>query len=363
MTRARVNPDSSPMSAPQLLALREQMTQELEQSRMKRSWHLDPPDSYAGNLEILSWWEEEYDSVIVELIDEFGRAWHQYATPRLLEVIPENTISRWRAADPICEQYAYYNVLTNFAVARARTIGLERGMPADEVLECRACGRPFATSSLKGWMWRDLGTDFCGACVGRAFWIDGDPVASRDEVKQFVRDIVEVWGRVPPQLVVLRDLVGTPRESRSPLIQVLWRRPTRERVVELFGSWFHALVEAGVLDGGAQRMGMGIRCLANDGHVCLSLGEKTIDDVMFAAEIAHEKEPSYPVGRLRADFRVGDTLVEYFGLAGIASYDEKIEKKRNICAQHSIPLLEIFPADLVDLRALEERLRQAAALP
>jgi hypothetical protein len=49
--------------------------------------------------------------------------------------LPANEIAAWRAEDPLCEQYAYYNVLTNFAVARARTTGLEDTLPEEATAE------------------------------------------------------------------------------------------------------------------------------------------------------------------------------------------------------------------------------------
>ncbi len=116
-----------------------------------------------------------------------------------------------------------------------------------------------------------------------------------------------------------------------------------------------------MLDGAAQRMARGTRCLANDGHVCLSIGEKTIDDLMYAAGIEHTKEPPYPEGRMRADFKIGSTLVEYCGLAGDTDYDAKIELKRSMAAKHGVTLIEAYPADLADTTELVARLAAATA--
>lgn len=79
--------------------------------------------------------------------------------------------------------------------------------------------------------------------------------------------------------------------QRLAVLQVLQRKPAIQHVRELFGSWLQALVEARVLDEDARRTSRGIQCIAKDGHVCLSLGEKTIDDFLHARGIAHEKEP------------------------------------------------------------------------
>ncbi len=115
-------------------------------------------------------------------------------------------------------------------------------------------------------------------------------------------------------------------------------------------------MEAGVLEDGTRRTTRGTHCLAKDGHLCLSLGEKTIDDLLHAHGVAHEKEPSYPEGNYRADFAVGDVFIEYFGLAGQADYDARAKLKQRICKKHGIKLISIYPADLVSAKKLENKL-------
>jgi hypothetical protein len=361
MARKRTTSDGLPLTRRRNADLVAQQIRKLEGERMKRSWHLDPPDDYARNEHILSWWRPEYDAILSELIDEYGHGWHQCVTQELEKRLPTDQVADWRTTDPLCAQYAYYNVLTNFAVARARTTGLEDGLPGAETVECTVCGEPFLTTSLKAGVWRDLGTDFCGVCLARAFWLDGDMMASREAILRYIARLYETWNRVPPQTITSRDIFGASFEQRRRLIKLLIDRPTAERVRETFGSWFEALVAADVLDGAAQRMARGTRCLANDGHVCLSIGEKTIDDLMYAAGIEHTKEPAYPEGRMRADFQVGSSLVEYFGLAGDDAYDAKIELKRRLAATHELALIEVYPGDLADAPALVARLTVAAA--
>ena len=60
---------------------------------------------------------------------------------------------------------------------------------------------------------------------------------------------------------------------------------------------------------------------------------------------------------MRADFMVGDALVEYFGLHGDPQYDEKSARKRKMCSAHDVQLVEVFPADLLDVPGLETRLK------
>lgn len=117
------------------------------------------------------------------------------------------------------------------------------------------------------------------------------------------------------------------------------------------------MIEAGILEDGTRRSSMGTQCLAKDGHVCFSLGEKTIDDLLFELNIPHTKEPYYPEGNYRGDFLIGDVIIEYFGLIGNVEYDKKVEIKRQIAKMHNLSMIEIFPKDLIDTRKLIEKLK------
>lgn len=114
-------------------------------------------------------------------------------------------------------------------------------------------------------------------------------------------------------------------------------QPTRARVRRVFGSWFEALIAAGVLDADAQRMSRGTRCLALDGHVCHSFGEKTIDGLLYRVGVAHDREPPYPGTDYRGDFAYAGFLVEYVGLAGDPTYDAKQKLKRKAAPDRRAP--------------------------
>ncbi len=123
-----------------------------------------------------------------------------------------------------------------------------------------------------------------------------------------------------------------------------------------FGSWFKALAETGILPDGVLITARGIRCLAQDGHVCHSLAEQQIDDWLFAQGLPHEREPSYPAhstlnptGRRRADWKVQNTFIEYFGLIGDSKYEEKMEEKIFLARYCNIDLITIYPSDIENL--------------
>jgi hypothetical protein len=90
--------------------------------------------------------------------------------------------------------------------------------------------------------------------------------------------------------------------------------------------------------------------------LCLSLGEKTIDDYLHRNAIPHEREVYYPDTNYRADFVVGGVFIEYFGLAGNADYDTKILVKKRLCELHKIKLIEIYPKDLISSNGLSKKL-------
>jgi hypothetical protein len=86
------------------------------------------------------------------------------------------------------------------------------------------------------------------------------------------------------------------------------------------------------------------------------LGEKTIDDILYFLKIEHTKEPQYPESSYRADFKVKETLIEYFGLSGNSDYDNKTKEKKNICNKFDINLISIYPKDLLNVQRLKEKL-------
>jgi len=130
-------------------------------------------------------------------------------------------------------------------------------------------------------------------------------------------------------------------------------------IKEKYGTYFSALFELELLPDGVLQTKRGIRCVSLDGHECLSLGEKEIDDWLHLNNILHDKEPRYPKhpvynksGLRRADWIVNNSVfIEYFGLAGDSNYDEKTAEKFKLCEELGIKIVGIYRDDLHDLRA------------
>jgi hypothetical protein len=140
-------------------------------------------------------------------------------------------------------------------------------------------------------------------------------------------------------------------------MRILRQKPSEMLVKGLFGSWLGALVEAEVLEGGVRRTRFGTQCLAKDGHMCLSIAEKTIDDLLTTMGIAHQKEVPYPEGGYRCDFVSKGVFIEYFGLSGDPDYDDKTKAKQKLCKRLGLRLVAVYPEDLANANQLKKKLQ------
>lgn len=318
--------------------------------------------SYSRNPHILKWWTPAHDQLITKQIEREQWLWYWGITDEIVATTPPETIQAWQQTDPLCSKYAWYNVLMYFAASRAEVLGLTKGIRKPKWKTCSLCNKRFVEDSLPVPLVRRLGIDhlnFCAPCLrDTVLQGSGSDSLTREQVLAYLRDLSNVLQRVPNQNYGegIEDLHDLDSQERLAVLQLLERKPTVRRVKELFGSWLNALVEAGVLEDGTRRTSRGTQCIAKDGHVCLSLGEKTIDDFLCSHGISHEKEPLYPERNFRGDFLVSGIFIEYFGLKGDPDYDAKTRLKQRICKKHGIKLISVYPSDLVSLKKLERKL-------
>lgn len=305
-------------------------------------------------------------SPLFTLIADYQWGWEWEITESIEKVTPKTVIDKWRRVDPICRRYAWCNVLMNFGSARARVMGWTKAIRSPVRKRCLLCGLEFREDAVHPSLIKRLGfdnIDFCPPCLYECS-VTRDNDMSQERILQYIRELVRALGHVPPRSFIedgLPDLIGLRPDERVCLLTVMRQGPSTACVKQAYGTWLNAPIEAGVLEDGTRRTARGIQTLARDGHVCFSLGEKTIDDLLFAHGIAHEKEPPYPEGNYRADFLVGHTFIEYFGLAGDSQYDAKTAKKMDICKKHGVALIALGPRDLVEgrkLQALTKRVLQ-----
>lgn len=316
---------------------------------------------HAANGHILAWWTPEHDAAIARRIAQLQWLWPCGVHEDLVRLTPTPVLKQWKASDPECARHAWYNVLTTFAEAHATTHALTQGIRRPVRRMCPLCSQEFDEDSLPYPLAVRLGIDrleFCAPCLSEPIFGDGSKDASRENILQYLRDIAKAAERVPHQGFggFKTDLLGLSFEARVQTLKLLRAKPSNKRVKQVFGSWLHALVEAGVLSDGSRKTARGIQTLARDGHLCLSLAERTIDDLLYSLGIGHDKEPRYPEGGFRADFLVRGVFIEYFGLAGNAEYDARRAEKARICYRHGVELIELFPSDLASLPRLRSKL-------
>ena len=141
-----------------------------------------------------------------------------------------------------------------FARSRAESLGLTDAIRTPEWKDCPLCEQPFLEDSLWVPMARIFGVNsivYCSPCLEEALFRPGNPHASKSECLAYVEELARVLGRPPSQTLVYKSSpsslskYGQP-EDRVKLVPLLKRKPSLERMKELFGNWQNALVEAGV---------------------------------------------------------------------------------------------------------------------
>lgn len=149
-------------------------------------------------------------------------------------------------------------------------------------------------------------------------------------------------------LQIIKDFVN--KKNRLPVKKEMYIIYKQARVH--FGTWNKAIEAAGFTPNPVM---FAKHHIAKDGHVCDSLAEKIIDDWLFDKKIIHQRNIPYPEGRLTADFKIGDKMVEYFGLAGEHErYDQLKKLKLEIAEKYSLNLVTIYPENLYSKEGLEK---------
>jgi hypothetical protein len=220
--------------------------------------------------------------------------------------------------------------------------------PVDAV--CPICGTAFFGGQISPWMVRQYGTRYCPSCCVRAR--NGASHESADQVVRGLRCLSEAIEAVPDQQLASRiTITAMDQDRRDRVMRALVLAPSAIVARQLLGTvpWLVVLQVAGLV-GDAWRPSLGTYCVASDGHLCRSLGERTVDDWLTAHGIAHECEPAYPGTKKRADWRLPDgRYVELAGLMGDKDYRAAMAEKRVIAARAGITLVVLLPENLTDL--------------
>ena len=236
-------------------------------------------------------------------------------------------------------------------------------------LICNGCGQQFREWSLPIFdaLRVNKEIEFCYSCYsyifGHSFRANTTEKSRIPEniMLLYLFEFSKALGFIPTRTFM--ENVELPLQSTEKQIEtgkLLLKMPAYDIYIEKFSNWLQCLTLAGVLDDGHRKTSRGIQCLANDGHLCLSLGEKAIDDWLSSHNIAHEKESLYPFDEdlnpnklSRTDWKIGNTFIEYAGLMTNQDYANKMKRKKLLTEKSGIILLVIEP---VDLFTLDEKL-------
>lgn len=145
---------------------------------------------------------------------------------------------------------------------------------------------------------------------------------------------------------------GTRRKGKEPKLPT----PEEARAMYESGQALHVIgnqfgVSAGpirrlVLEAGGtiRRDGWdgGKRYDCADGHLARSKYEQRVDDWLYRHGVSHELEPTYPWDRrYMADFLVGNTYIEVWGVSENESYKQRKQMKIQRCKESGLDLIQI----------------------
>lgn len=193
--------------------------------------------------------------------------------------------------------------------------------------------------------------EICPRCVERAIFGDPGTGESTSHLEKFKR-IADLLGVVPDKTGFVYDQAET-LEIAIEVTKLMHQIPSFQALAKQESSWFKLLVASGVLLEGTRPTHYGTMVLARDGHECLSLAEKTIDDLLFDHCIPHEKEPRYPGADYRADWKIiaggTEVFIELFGLDGEPNYTKRKRKKLAYAEQAGMTIVALERNELVNL--------------
>lgn len=324
-----------------------------------RNWRLDPQIRYSERRDL------------PKKPEEVGRPWSLTLLEEVKELVPSGVLPTHRITWVTlqgsngfrCAPEHDFALLETHVDSRRYFFRGANRLPATR--PCRLCGAPATAFTHPG----AIGAlSYCQACLEHA---DNGVFDSIEGTVAAVRhlSLFEFRGNPPleTQLATIHFPVEAPVDARHVDALLLARFAVRRRR----HPWTHVLLAAGLLDEGV-RTSMGTTIAAMDGHLCLSLQEKAVDDFFHLAGMAHEREPFYPFDpdlnprtKRRADWVLADgTFVEMWGLPNDPTYALHMEEKTALARHHGIRLIGLTAADIPRLRTLfADKIQELAAAP
>jgi len=314
-------------------------------------------------------WDESCDAVLQKTIAKYAWDWEDH-----IEEALNNQLLPGKLHDikELCTNNANL-----YRISELRVIELDLNIRRPSLLICKGCGIQFMDWSLDPRISEEVSykIHFCENCYITAFcrfnWGMGRPVSEIKNKELALKQLFQVANILkiipgndfPKERNLARHLAELSDEAQILLINTMIEMPPYKLYVETFGSWLNALILSNVLEDGTRRTPRGIQCIALDGHTCLSLSEKAIDDWFTENHIPHVKEPRYPfhselnLSSMRADWKVKDVLMTPAGLMNEPDYASKMDAKLKLCREANLRLIILYPEDILNLDTKLEELR------
>lgn len=240
---------------------------------------------------------------------------------------------------------------------------------------CINCNRQFSSNECVRWctefedtsLFKSIFPDYrsihdiqiCSMCLCGYTHSDSSPSLMGLDPKEVFLDnlriLHKILGQIPPRDFASSSFISKISRSREQALAIISHIQLMKRSFYVYDlpNWLSILYEAGILEEPILKTGMSYHCIAKDGHICLSLTEKIIDEYLSDNGIFHEKEPLYPKdpslnpsGLMRADWKIEENVyIEYFGLAGNEEYDIRIAEKKELANKYGISLICLYPYD------------------
>jgi len=307
-------------------------------------------------------WPRELDEDVDRLIDDYGSTWHtafqvQAPThyPDFVRQLSDLSGSGRLSLDNMYRGNVDVTVHLALREGPYRTTLQRRRWTFPTIVLCDVCGAEHYADTVRYYLLRRFGLPgVCTVCGHLAAFGDQVVTDSLEVSLAAIKQFVDVVGYIPG--VSFRHkftTVGMTRERRGLMLACAAMIGDPRAITKLHGgTWLKVLQAAGVV-GEAWRSSRGTYCIAADGHPCRSLAERSVCDWFERNGVAHEIEPRWPKhpehnpsGHRRADWKVGDTFIEFAGLMTDDHYASKMLAKQSLADAAGIDLLILTPEDL-----------------
>ena len=163
----------------------------------------EAPESYSNNPHILKWWTEKHDLLLLSEINELQWTWPWRITDKIVSLTQNENIEVWKKDDPICSQFAWYNIIMYFSLSRANKLGYTANIRKPQLKICPICNFKFIENSLPIPLIERLGInniDFCSPCLRDTILPNsGNDLLPKSAILSYLLELSEILEFIPTQ--------------------------------------------------------------------------------------------------------------------------------------------------------------------